>query len=88
MVAAVEPARPPPMIAMSVYLMGNSGLEAPVLRPKGKQKLSREKLEPVSSVSGYIYPGIIVGWRDSRRGRGIAISDLPNSREALNPQMP
>jgi hypothetical protein len=68
--------------------MGNSGLEAPVLRPERQTKASREKLEPVFSVSGYIYPGRIVGWRDSRRGRGIAISDLPNSREALNPQMP
>jgi hypothetical protein len=34
MAAAVEPARPPPMIAMSVYFMGNPGVEAPVLRPE------------------------------------------------------
>jgi hypothetical protein len=39
--------------------MSNPGFEAPVLPPNGKQRLSREKLEPVFSVSGYIYPGKI-----------------------------
>src|SRR5258708_31400476 len=32
MAAAVEPARPPPIIAMSVYLIGNPGLEPVLLR--------------------------------------------------------
>jgi hypothetical protein len=57
--------------------MGIPGLEAVICAPKGKQKLSREKVEPGFSVSGYFYPGKISARRDSREGGGIAISDLP-----------
>ena len=38
MAAAVEPARPPPMIAMSVYLMGNLSRGATLLHPEWQIK--------------------------------------------------
>src|SRR5580704_6710275 len=37
--AAVEPAKPPPMIAMSVYLMGDPALRHQFCAGKGKQTL-------------------------------------------------
>jgi hypothetical protein len=38
MAAAVEPARPPPMIAMSVYFIGNLSRGATLLHPEWQIK--------------------------------------------------
>jgi hypothetical protein len=63
--------------------------------PKGKQRLSREKLEPENIVSEYIYPGKIPDSGDAGQGRMLSIPRLANSFphsadpcEALNPQTP
>lgn len=59
MATAVEPARPPPMVAMLVYFMGDPGRVAPVLRPEKQIKAWSGKTGTKMAVFGIIYPGKI-----------------------------
>jgi hypothetical protein len=88
MAAAVEPARPPPMIAMSVHFVGNPGGVAPVLRPERQIKASPGKIGSGDRRHRHYCPGKNRPTRHAAGGQAITIPHFLNLREALNPQTP